>query len=199
MDVRKAALVGGGVIGAGWAARLVENGIDVVMCDPDPEAPRKVGEVLANADRAYAKLTMAPRGNRGSIAFMADVEAAVRDADFVQESAPEREDLKISLLARIDRATRPDVIIASSTSGLLPTRLQSAMAQPERFTVGHPFNPVYLLPLVEICGGERTSAETKQAAVAFYERIGMRPLHVRKEIDGFLAEVESSAPRRAAN
>ena len=106
----------------------------------------------------------------------------------MQESAPEREDLKIPLFARIDRATRPDVIIASSTSGLLPSRLQSAMAHPERFTVGHPFNPVYLLPLVEICGGERTSAETKQRAAAFYERIGMRPLHVRKEIDGFIAD-----------
>ena len=188
MEVRKATLIGGGVIGAGWAARLVENGIDVVMCDPDPEAPRKVGEVLANADRAYAKLTMAPRGRRGAIAFTADVEAAVAVADFVQESAPEREDLKIPLLARIDRAARPDVIVASSTSGLLPSRLQSAMAYPERFTVGHPFNPVYLLPLVEICGGERTSVETKERAAEFYESIGMRPLQVRKEIDGFLAD-----------
>lgn len=188
MEVRKAALIGGGVIGAGWAARLIENGIDVVLCDPDPEAERKVGEVLANADRAYAKLTMAPRGRRGSISFTTDVEAAVRDADFVQESTPEREELKIPLLARIDRAARPEVIIASSTSGLLPSRLQSAMTHPERFTVGHPFNPVYLLPLVEICGGERTSAETKERAAVFYESIGMRPLHVRKEIDGFLAD-----------
>jgi len=188
MDVRKAALIGGGVIGAGWAARLIENGIDVVLCDPDPEVERKVGEVLANADRAYAKLTMAPRGRRGSISFTTDVEAAVRDADFVQESTPEREELKIPLLARIDRVARPDVIIASSTSGLLPTRLQSAMAHPQRFTVGHPFNPVYLLPLVEICGGERTSIEIKERAAAFYERIGMRPLQVRKEIDGFIAD-----------
>ena len=188
MQVRRAALIGGGVIGAGWAARLIENGIDVVMCDPDPEVERKVGEVLANADRAYAKLTMAPRGRRGSVSFVKDVEAAVEGADFVQESAPEREGLKIPLLARIDRATRPDVIVASSSSGLLPSRLQSAMAHPERFTVGHPFNPVYLLPLVEICGGERTSAETKQRAAAFYEGIGMRPLHVRKEIDGFIAD-----------
>ena len=100
MDVRKAALVGGGVIGAGWAARLVENGIDVVMCDPDPEVERKVGEVLANADRAYAKLTMAPRGRRGSTALHAATSRRrSRDADFVQESAPEREDLKIPLLA----------------------------------------------------------------------------------------------------
>ncbi|MFO1047297.1 MAG: carnitine 3-dehydrogenase [Geminicoccaceae bacterium] len=188
MQVKKAALIGGGVIGAGWAARLVENGIDVVLCDPDPQAERKVGEVLANADRAYAKLTMAPRGRRGSIAYTTDVEAAVAEADFIQESAPEREDLKIPLFARIDRAARPDVIIASSTSGLLPSRLQSEMAHPERFTVGHPFNPVYLLPLVEICGGERTSAETKERAAAFYASIGMRPLQVRKEIDGFLAD-----------
>ena len=105
-----------------------------------------------------------------------------------RRARPEREDLKIPLFARIDRATRPDVIIASSTSGLLPSRLQSEMAHPERFTVGHPFNPVYLLPLVEICGGERTSADTKQRAAAFYERIGMRPLQVRKEIDGFIAD-----------
>jgi carnitine 3-dehydrogenase len=188
MEVRKVTLVGGGVIGAGWAARLLENGLDVVMCDPDPEVERKVGEVLANADRAYAKLTMAPRGRRGKLTFTRDVEAAVADADFVQESAPEREDIKIPLLARIDRVARPDVVIASSTSGLLPSRLQSAMAHPERFTVGHPFNPVYLLPLVEICGGGRTSAETKERAATFYESIGMRPLHLRTEIDGFIAD-----------
>ena len=114
---------------------------------------------------------MAPRGRRGlDHLHAATSRRRSRDADFVQESAPEREELKIPLLARIDRATRPDVIIASSTSGLLPSRLQSEMAHPERFTVGHPFNPVYLLPLVEICGGERTSAETKQRAAAFYER-----------------------------
>ena len=85
-------------------------------------------------------------------------------------------------------ATRADAIVASSTSGLLPTRLQSAMAHPERFVVGHPFNPVYLLPLVEVCGGEKTSEATKIAAMALYREIGMKPLHVRKEIDGFIAD-----------
>ena len=188
MNVRKVGLVGGGVIGAGWAARLVINGIDVRVFDPDPEVERKVGEVLANAERAYRKLTLAPLHAQGRITFAASVEEAVAEADFVQENAPEREDLKIPLLARIDRACRPDVIVASSTSGLLPTRLQSAMAHPERFTVGHPFNPVYLLPLVEICGGDRTSEATKQAAAAFYAGIGMKPLHLRKEIDGFIAD-----------
>ena len=126
--------------------------------------------------------------NEGRLTIAASVEDAVADADFVQESLPEREDLKQSVLAAIDRATRPDVVIASSTSGLLPTRLQSAMAHPERFVVGHPFNPVYLLPLVEVCGGEKTSDAAKQAAIELYRAIGMRPLHVRKEIDGFIAD-----------
>jgi carnitine 3-dehydrogenase len=184
----RVALIGGGVIGAGWAARLVLNGIDVAVCDPDPEAERKVSEVLANAERAYRKLTMAPLGRHGNLTFTRDLEASVAEVDFVQESAPEREELKIPLLARVDRTCRPEVIIASSTSGLLPSRLQSEMAHPERFTVGHPFNPVYLLPLVEVCGGERTSGETKERAAAFYRSVGMQPLMLRKEIDGFIAD-----------
>ena len=110
------------------------------------------------------------------------------DADFVQESLPEREDLKIEVLARISRATAPHVIIGSSTSGLLPSRLQSGMQHPERLVVGHPFNPVYLLPLVEVCGGDLTSQETKAGAAAIYESVGMKALTLRKEIDGFLAD-----------
>jgi carnitine 3-dehydrogenase len=156
-DIRKVALLGAGVIGAGWAARLALNGIDVTLCDPDPEAPRKVDEVMANALRAWRRLTMAPLDRLGRITFSRDLEAAVADADLVQESAPEREELKCSLLARASRACRPEVVIASSTSGLLPSRLQADMAHPERFVVGHPFNPVYLLPLVELCGGAQTT------------------------------------------
>jgi carnitine 3-dehydrogenase len=188
MSVAKVGLIGAGVIGAGWAARLVLNGIDVALFDPDPEAERKVGEVLANAERAYRKLTLAPLPRRGNIAFARSVEEAVADADFIQESAPERENLKVRLLAQIDRACRPEAVIATSTSGLLPSRLQSEMRYPERFTVGHPFNPVYLLPLVEICGGARTSEDAKWRAAAFYRSIGMKPLMLRKEIDGFIAD-----------
>lgn len=184
----KVALVGGGVIGAGWAARLVLNGIDVTLCDPDPQAPRKVGEVLANAERAYRRLTMAPLPRPGALRFVGEVEEAVAGAGFVQESAPEREEVKIPLLARVDRACPPEVVIASSTSGLRPTRLQAEMRHPERFTVGHPFNPVYLLPLVEVCGGERTSEATKERAAEFYRGLGMHPLVLRQEIDGFLAD-----------
>ncbi len=187
-EIRKVALIGAGVIGAGWAARLVLNGLDVALYDPDPEAERKVEEVRENALRAWRKLTLAPPDRQGRITCGRDLERAVASADFVQESAPEREDLKRDLLARASRACRPDVVIASSTSGLLPSRLQAEMTRPERFVVGHPFNPVYLLPLVEVCGGAATSDETKQRAADFYRGLGMHPLMVRREVDGFIAD-----------
>src|SRR5687767_15329933 len=171
MDIRKAAIVGGGVIGGGWAARLVQNGIDVAVHDPDPEAERKIGEVMALADRAFAKLTNAPPGPRGSLAFAGSIEDAVRDADFVQESAPERLPLKQKLFAEIDRHAPPAALIGSSTSGLLPSDLQAQMRHPERLVVAHPFNPVYLLPLVEIVAGRRTSPDTVERAKNFYQSI----------------------------
>ena len=181
-------MIGAGVIGAGWAARLVLNGIDVALYDPDPEAERKVGLVLANAERAWRGLMPELPAHRGQFSFSRDLEATVADADFVQESAPEREDLKRVLLARASRVCRPDVVIASSTSGLLPSRLQADMAGSERFVVGHPFNPVYLLPLVEICGGAQTSEQTKRRAADFYRGLGMHPLILRREVDGFIAD-----------
>ena len=187
-DIRTVGLLGGGVIGAGWAARSALNGHDVVVCDPDPEAERKIGEVMENARRAYARMTRAPVREAGSVRVVRTIEAAAAAADFIQESLPEQEAIKIVLLARADRVARPEVVIGSSTSGLLPTRLQSGMAHPERFVVGHPFNPVYLMPLVEVCGGEKTSGDTKARAAAFYRSIGMRPLQLRKEIDGFIAD-----------
>jgi carnitine 3-dehydrogenase len=181
-------LLGGGVIGGGWAARFVLNGHDVDLYDPDPEAPRKVGRMLENARRAYERLTLAPLPAEGELRFAASPEEAAAAADFVQESAPERAELKRELLATASRAARLDVVIASSTSGLLPTQLQADMTAPERFTVGHPFNPVYLLPLVELCGGERTAPETLERAAEVYRALGMEPLHVRTEIDGFIAD-----------
>ena len=187
-DIKTIGLLGGGVIGAGWAARCALNGRDVVVCDLDPEAERKLGEVLANARRAWSGMTLAPLGAEGTVRVVRTIEDAAAGADFIQESLPEQEAMKIALLARADRVARPDVIIASSTSGLLPSRLQSGMAHPERFVVGHPFNPVYLMPLVEICSGDKTSAATKEGAAAFYRSLGMKPLLVRKEIDGFIAD-----------
>jgi len=186
--IGKAAIVGGGVIGGGWAARLVHNGINVAVYDPDPEAERKIGEVLANADRAYAKLTSLPPGRRGSLSFADSVAAAVADADFIQESAPERLALKQKLFAEIDAYARPDALIGSSTSGLLPTQLQAEMSHAERLLVAHPFNPVYLLPLVELVGGAKTSGETIARAKTFYAEIGMKPVHLRKEIEAFVGD-----------
>ncbi len=176
------------MIGGGWAARFVLNGVDVRLFDPDPDAPRKVEEVLENARRAFRKLTLAPLSTEGTLTFVPTPEEAAAEADFVQESAPERADVKCGLLAAASRAAGPDVVVASSTSGLLPSRLQADMRHPERLTVGHPFNPVYLLPLVEVCGGERTAPETTARAAAVYRSLGMQPLLLRREIDGFVAD-----------
>ena len=186
--IKNVGLLGGGVIGAGWAARCLLNGLDVALYDPDPDTEKKTGEVLDNARRAYQQIAPSGLPNEGSIRFANSVGEAVEAADFVQESLPEREDLKKTVLSEACQVLRPEVIIGSSTSGLLPSRIQADIANPERFVVGHPFNPVYLMPLVEVCGGDLTSAETKTAAMAFYVSIGMRPLHVRKEIDGFIAD-----------
>ena len=183
----RVALIGGGVIGGGWAGRLVENGVDVVVHDPHPEAERRVREVLDNAERAWARLTLVPRV-RGTVSFAATLAEAVAGADLIQESAPEDEALKRRLLSEIDRKAPPQALVCSSTSGLLPSRLQADMAHPERFLVGHPFNPVYLLPLVEVVAGALTSEESVERSLAFYGSLGMKPLRVRKEVDGFVAD-----------
>ena len=187
-DLAPIGLVGGGVIGAGWAARFLLNGHDVAIYDPDPATARKLDEILANARRAQTKLMPGVAVPEGRLRIATSVSDAVGSADFVVESLPEVESLKVRVLGEIDRATRPDTVIASSTSGLLPTRLQAGMTRPERFVVGHPFNPVYLLPLVEVCGGERTAPEAESRAAALYERIGMKVLRVRKVVDGFIAD-----------
>jgi carnitine 3-dehydrogenase len=181
-------LLGGGVIGGGWAARFVMNGIGVRVYDPNPDAARRVEEMIANARRAYRRLTLVPLPPEGTVEYVESLEGAVRDVDFVQESAPERVELKRQLLARASRAADPGTIFCSSTSGFRPSLLQAEMEHPERFLVGHPFNPVYLLPLVELCGGGRTSSETIERAAALFRAVGMRPVVVRTEIDGFLAD-----------
>ena len=185
---RTVALLGGGVIGGGWAARFMLNGMEVRLYDPDPAAARTVSDMLESARRAFRRLTLAPLPSEGALTLAGTPEEAVAGADFVQESAPEREALKRSLLAAASRAAGPEVVFASSTSGLLPTRLQADMEHPERLVVGHPFNPVYLLPLVELCGGERTAADTVERAATLYRAVGMRPLVLRKEVDAFVAD-----------
>ncbi len=187
-DIRRVGLIGGGVIGAGWAARCLLNGLDVDLFDPDPEIGRKMEEVLGNARRAYRRLFPDALAPEGKLRIATSVADAVKDADFVQESLPERIELKRTILAEASRAARADVVFGSSTSGLLPTDIQKDMAGPERLVVGHPFNPVYLMPLVEVCGGAKTSQETRERAAAFYRSIGMHSLMLKKEIDGFVAD-----------
>jgi carnitine 3-dehydrogenase / betainyl-CoA thioesterase len=185
---KSVALLGGGVIGAGWGARFLLNGWDVRLHDPAPQACARAAQVLEDARAAFGQLTLAPLPPEGELLIVDSVEEAVDGVELVQESAPERVELKRALLAEADRAAPPDALVCSSTSGLRPTELQAEMARPERFCVGHPFNPVYLLPLVELCAGERTSRETVERAAALYRSVGMHPLVVRSEIDGFLAD-----------
>ncbi|MGH2916193.1 MAG: carnitine 3-dehydrogenase, partial [Solirubrobacteraceae bacterium] len=185
---RRVGLLGAGVIGGGWAARFVLAGCDVRLFDPSPAAAEAVLATLARARRAWRRLTLASLPQEGTLTLVDTVLDAVSGADLVQESAPEREQLKRELLAEASAAAPEDAIIATSTSGLLPTRLAAEIRGPERFLVAHPFNPVYLLPLVELCGGERTVPETVARAAACYRAVAMHPLIVRQEIDGFIAD-----------
>ena len=187
-DIRTVGLLGAGAIGAGWAARVVLNGFDAVICDQDPDVEYRIAAVIESARFAISRLTLAPLPPPGRWRVVRDVDEAAAAADFLQESLPECEELKIALLAEAERALQPGVVVASSSSGLPPTRLQSGLRSPERFVVGHPLDPVYLMPLVEVCGGARSSVETKEAAAAFYRRLGMQPLIVRHEINGLIAD-----------
>lgn len=186
--IGKCAVLGGGVIGAGWVARLIENGHDVAIHDPAPDARAKLDAVLANADRAYGKLTLAQRPAKGAVTLAASIADAVRDADLIVEAVPERLDLKARAYAEVEAAARPDAIIASSTSGILPTDLQANLVHPGRLVVAHPFNPVYLIPVVEIVGGKATDPAVIDAAMAFYPTLGMKPVLIRKEIEAFVAD-----------
>jgi len=187
-DIKKVCIVGCGVIGAGWVARLLNLGIDVIATDPGEGAEGRLRDAIDNAAPALAKLTLVPPTNPGTLTFTTDLEAAAAGADYIQENAPEREDIKRDLLGRVSKAAGPNVIIASSSSGLLPSRIQADCVNPERVLIGHPFNPVYLLPLVEVVGGDKTSDDALDRATVFYESIGMHPLRVRNEIDGYISD-----------
>ncbi len=187
-DIKTVAVIGTGVIGAGWAARILASGLDVVAWDPAPGWQNRLGAALENAWPALCKLGLYPGASIERLRHAESMEAACAAADFIQESAPEQLQLKRSLIAAIDACAGTDVVIASSTSGLLPSDLQVDCNRPERVVVGHPFNPVYLLPLVEVLGGRKTAPEAVDRAVAFYTDLGMHPLRVRSEIEGFLSD-----------
>ena len=180
-------IAGTGLIGAGWAARLLIRGFDVIAYDVQASAEDKLRAAVINAWPSMVKLLGEPE-KRGALAFTTDLGEMAARADFIHEAAPEREDLKIKLFHDIDAAARDDVIIASSSSGFLPTTLQSRCAHPERVLIGHPFNPVYLLPLVEVVPGEKTSKDAMDRAGVYFESIGMQVLRLKREIEGYICD-----------
>ncbi|MGB7757810.1 MAG: 3-hydroxyacyl-CoA dehydrogenase NAD-binding domain-containing protein [Salinisphaera sp.] len=187
---RRVAIVGAGVIGCGWAVRALAAGAKVVAFDTDVEtARRRLAQTIDIAWPSLEKRGLAANADRNNWRVTDDLDSAVADADLVQENVPERLELKQRVLSHIDGATPPDTLIGSSTSGIKPTELAAGCGRaPERVFVAHPFNPVYLLPLVEIVGGETTTPEVIETAQALYRGLGMRPLVVRREIEGHVAD-----------
>ena len=183
-----AAIIGGGVIGGGWAARFLLMGWDVQVFDPDPEAERKISEVLANARRSLPGLSDVAMPVEGKLTFHAEIKDAVSGAAWIQESVPERLEIKHKVYAGLQEHAPKDAIIGSSTSGFKPSELQEGMANPGQIVVAHPFNPVYLLPLAELVTTEANPVETVDRAKEILTAIGMHPLHLKKEIDAHIAD-----------
>ncbi len=184
----KACIVGGGVIGGGWVARFLLNGWDVSVFDPDPEAQRKINEVLDNARRSLPSLYDKSLPTEGVLEFNGDIAEAVANAAWIQESVPERLDLKHKIFKQIQEHAAAGAIVGSSTSGFKPSELQKGAQNPEQIVVTHPFNPVYLLPLVELVPSSITPSSVVDRAKEVLSSIGMKPLHVRKEIDAHIAD-----------
>ena len=185
--IHRIAIVGTGVIGASWAAEFLACGLDVVATDPAPNAETNLRKYIDAAWPALTAMGLSPTTSRERLSFAPEMKDAVSEADLVQENGPERPDFKIKLFADIDSATPPDSIIASSSSGITMSVMQSACKHPERCVIGHPFNPPHMIPLVEVVGGVKTSPEAVDRALAFYTSIGKKPIHLRKEVVGHVA------------
>ena len=186
-NIKTVGIAGTGLIGAGWAARLLFRGFNVIAYDVKPEAEARLKAQIKTAWPSLEALLGKPV-KKGKLTFTTDLKEMASKADFIHEAAPEREDLKIKLFRDIDAAARPHVIIASSSSGFLPTNLQSQCEHPERVIIGHPFNPVYLLPLVETVPGEKTSEDAMLRAGEYFEAIGMQVLRLKREIMGYVCD-----------
>ena len=180
-SVKQIGLVGTGIIGSGWAAHFLAQGLDVVATDPHPQAEQTLRAHIDKAWPSLENLGLAEGASRERLRFTPSMEQALGEADFIQESVPESETIKDQVMAAISDVARPDVVIASSTSGIVPTRLQQQCRHPERMIVGHPFNPVYLLPLVEVVAGQHTRQAVIDWTLDFYRHVGKSPLHCRTE------------------
>ena len=185
--IQRIAIVGTGVIGASWAALFLARGFDVVATDPAPNAETNLRHFVDAAWPELKALGLSSKASIERLKFTNDMKNAVSGADFVQENGPERPDFKIKLFADLDDATPAESIIASSSSGLTMSTIQSGCRRPERCVIGHPFNPPHVVPLVEVVGGTKTSPETIRRTIAFYRSIGKKPIHVRKEVVGHVA------------
>ena len=185
--IRRVAVVGTGVIGASWAAQYLARGLDVVATDPAPNAESNLRKYVDEAWELLEEIGLSAGASRDRLSFTEDMGQALAQADFVQENGPERPDFKMKLFADMDEATPVDSIIASSSSGITPSVMQSDCKHPERVIVGHPFNPPHIIPLVEVVGGTKTSPEAIQHAMRFYTSIAKKPIHLRKELPGHVA------------
>jgi 3-hydroxyacyl-CoA dehydrogenase len=191
--VQRIAIVGTGTIGASWATHYLAHGFDVTATDPAPGAEAALRSYVEGAWEGVTKLGLAPGASPDRLKFTSDMTHALADADFVQENAPERPELKTKLFADIDDATPPEAIIASSSSGITMSVMQAQCRRPERTVIGHPFNPPHVIPLVEVVGGTKTDPETVYDAMDFYASIGKKPIHLKKELPGHVANRIQSA------
>src|SRR4051794_2315773 len=193
------AVVGTGVIGAGWAACFLARGHDVAAWDPADGAEERLRAAVASHWPSLERLGLAGGAAPERLSFTAKLEGCVADAEFVQENGPEREELKQSLFAAMDEIAAPGVVLASSSSGLTPSAIQARCERgPERVLVGHPFNPPHLVPLVEVVGGSRTGDDAIEAAMSFYRSVGKHPIRIRMELPGHVANRLQAALWREA-
>ena len=197
-SVKRVAVLGAGTIGASWTAWFLARGMSVAVWDPRPEAEAYVRRYVAGSWPAMARIGMVADASPDAWQFVATPDEAVAGAEFVQENAPERLAIKRELYARIDGVLGADAILASSTSGLIMTEMQAGFRSAARFAVGHPFNPPHLIPLVEVVGGKDTAPETIARCMNFYRAIGKKPIHLRKEAPGHLANRLQAALWREA-
>jgi 3-hydroxyacyl-CoA dehydrogenase len=185
--MRRIAIVGTGLIGSSWAALYLGRGFDVIATNPHPNAEFRFRKSIELAWNDLTASGLSPGASRDRLTFTSKMKEALSEADFVQENGPERKDFKIKLFAEMDEFTPPDSIIASSSSWITMSVIQSACRHPERCVIGHPFNPPHIIPLVEVVGGDKTSPEAIQRTITFYESIGKKPIRLQKEIPGHAA------------
>jgi carnitine 3-dehydrogenase len=185
--VERVAVLGAGTIGASWIAQFLARGLAVAVHDPAPDCAAGVREFVDNAWPTLERLGLSPDADPTRVSFHDDPAAAVEGAALVQESGPEDLEIKRRLFAAMEPGLAPDAVVASSTSGFMPSELQAERAKPERYVVGHPFNPPHLIPLVEVVGGRATDPAVVEWAIGFYAALGKRPITIRREVPGHVA------------